>query len=396
MSNSGPINSEFGMYEKRRKRIFQWFFWGVTLLIIYGSLYPFQFVIWSLSANDWAELLVSWRNKTSWSDLLSNIMLFVPYSLFGYLAFNRGARWWRGWSALVISGLLLAIFLQVAQLWIPGRTPELQDAIWNFVGIVLGLILAVLGSSRIKIFAEIEDTDKKIAILLILNWLILFALPLVPSLSWSEIKESIKPLMFFPSFQPHRVIFYGVSWLFISHLVERIGLSVRYFAFIVIFTFTAQLLVVGNSLSASQVLGLLLALVLLQISPKVRRMDWMIIFMVLSLFANGLEDYTLHPKADFQWVPFSGSLTGNMLLNLKVILEKFFYLGALAYCLTFVAISQSSRIIIAGGLTGMVEVLQMWTGNHTPEITDPLLAVVLVIGMAALLPDRQRTWYVSR
>ncbi|MHC4341096.1 MAG: VanZ family protein, partial [Planctomycetota bacterium] len=58
----------------------------VAGLITYGSLFPFEF---HPAEEIWERLLQSWGERTSRGDLLSNIVLYVPFGYLGMLALQR-------------------------------------------------------------------------------------------------------------------------------------------------------------------------------------------------------------------------------------------------------------------------------------------------------------------
>ena len=67
----------------------------VVAFILYGSLYPFQFHARPTETDPLAYLLSTWRDWDHGSDLVANILLYVPFGFFGVRAFGR-------WAALPI------------------------------------------------------------------------------------------------------------------------------------------------------------------------------------------------------------------------------------------------------------------------------------------------------
>ena len=64
-------------------------FYVSLILIVYGSLYPFDFSLGALGNVDMAMFLTDWRLYSSRGDLLGNISLFLPY---GFSACWRSAE----------------------------------------------------------------------------------------------------------------------------------------------------------------------------------------------------------------------------------------------------------------------------------------------------------------
>jgi hypothetical protein len=55
---------------------------GVIVVIIYGSLFPFQFHNNSASGGPVRALIQTWRTPTGRGDVLANMLLYFPFGLF--------------------------------------------------------------------------------------------------------------------------------------------------------------------------------------------------------------------------------------------------------------------------------------------------------------------------
>ena len=77
----------------------------------------------------------------------------------------------------------------------------------------------------------------------------------------------------------------------------------------------------------------------------------------------------------FEWVPFAGFLDGSMLVNTQSLFEKAFLYGTLVW----LAREAGLKLGVAAGGTAVllvaIEVAQTRFSDHTPEVTDPLLAL---------------------
>ena len=104
------------------------FLLAVVVFIIYGSLFPFDFVSEGLPV---ASFFAEYDVFANRSDAIDNFFLFVPLGIGLHLAFRRPAS--RATAAL-LSVLVLAIGVQLIQLYVPSRVASLSDAFWNTVG----------------------------------------------------------------------------------------------------------------------------------------------------------------------------------------------------------------------------------------------------------------------
>ena len=105
-----------------------------SLLIAYGSLFPFDFQAIDLTS----ELSsVSWcRIENQW-DVLANIVLFVPL---GWLLFSISSQCHNSWLAPVLGTLLFAAALQFAQIFLASRVASPIDVGFNGLGMALGAV----------------------------------------------------------------------------------------------------------------------------------------------------------------------------------------------------------------------------------------------------------------
>ncbi|MCP5144479.1 MAG: VanZ family protein [Gammaproteobacteria bacterium] len=111
-------------------------FFVVCALIVYGSLFPFDFVAVDFMATLGRRFESSLASMGRPTDLIGNIILFLPYGVTGVLAFGHKAP---RMLTLVAGGLLLALLCQLLQVYLPSRTPALVDVVWNLAGMALGI-----------------------------------------------------------------------------------------------------------------------------------------------------------------------------------------------------------------------------------------------------------------
>jgi VanZ like family len=104
-----------------------------VLFILLCTLFPFQF-----SSRSFTELLGGFEQRLDVQDFLLNIVLFLPLgmSLSGLLSQKR----WK--KLLLILGICagLSISVELLQLFLPGRNPNLLDVISNSLGGILGYL----------------------------------------------------------------------------------------------------------------------------------------------------------------------------------------------------------------------------------------------------------------
>ncbi len=435
-------------------------FFIIGLLITYGSLYPFNF--YSAPAGAWEMFLASWRAFTGRGDALSNILLFVPFGYFGVLAFGRKA-WLMG------AALLLAVGVQVVQVYLPGRDANLQDVLWNVLGTAFGAGLTLLPWLRFSIRGNGRDRGLSAPLLLVGCWLGYRLMPFVPSFDWQQWKDSLKPLLLHPQLSWTGLLHDTVAWAVVACLWPQIGrcrkaglwlllligcwLAYRLMPFVPSLdwqlwkdslkplllhpqlsltgllhdavawavvaclwsqvcryrkaglwllllaggVFALEVLIVKNTVSATNVLGALLGVGLwtLWLGRGSSGRVILALLLMLSLLLSGLAPFQLRPvPGDFHWLPFHGFLGGSMMINISVVFEKGYFYGALILLLY----QESGRFRFAAVttflLTLLIEIAQLFVYGHTAEITDPLLVLLIAMALKAVggesLPRRIR------
>jgi len=159
---------------------------ALAALVLYGSLYPFDFALPARA--DVAAFWLDWRLANSIGDVLGNVALFVPWGT--VWMWTRVGSTTRALLLAGTSGLALALLAQVLQLGVPARTAQLSDVVWNGMGIACGLAIAALvPRPTLQGDGERRTTALLLALCLAAAWM-----PLVPSLDWSLVKQHLKAL----------------------------------------------------------------------------------------------------------------------------------------------------------------------------------------------------------
>jgi glycopeptide antibiotics resistance protein len=74
-------------------------------------------------------------------NLVGNLVLLLPVGLVGPMVFPWMDRWWR----VLLAAVALSLAIEVAQLWVPDRSADVDDVLLNGAGAILGYaILRVL------------------------------------------------------------------------------------------------------------------------------------------------------------------------------------------------------------------------------------------------------------
>ena len=288
------------------------------------------------------------------------------------------------------TGFVVALGVQIVQIYLPTRDENLQDVFWNMLGILAGILPALLAGKHMAGSALRPKGVAMVPGLLIGSWLAYRLFPFVPSIDFQAIKDSLKPLLLDPQIGAVGVFHDAVAWLIVATLLPRLLPGRRLDLFLPVLiacVFGLEVLIVQNSLSATNVAGAVLALVLWwSLLKHIRWQDSALaILLCVMLVVDGLAPFSVASvSASFNWLPFKGLLGGSMYLNVQSICEKVFLYGSLVYVLWQTRLGQTAGICIATAIVALIEFSQMFFGDHTPEITDPILVVLAAWTLIAL------------
>lgn len=350
------------------------------VLIIYGSLYPFDFS--RPQSIDWRSFFAPPQLQFSRPDMLGNILLFVPFGLFATM---RGRRFWMRASAALIFGITLALGLQLLQTYIPLRTAALADAVWNAIGLVVGIAIGYL-IRRHGAFAGFDTREAAWARFgLLAFWLSAELLPFVPTLDWQTLKDGLKPLLLSPSIDPAQMLLHAAGIVAAAEMVAGVFGIARtraYIAAAALLVFLAKVFIVSLGLDLSALSGFILgagAWIAFSHRADWFRRSWTFWFVLGAItFATLLSGSANAAHARTNWIPFAAMLQGSMLDNARALAQSVFLVAAL---LLFGSARNSRDWTVAIALAlwlAVLEAIEYFLGGHTSDITKPLLALLLV------------------
>jgi glycopeptide antibiotics resistance protein len=356
---------------------------AISALIVYGSIYPFNFNLDAYDSGMLPGLFYFGLGRTGGGDLISNVVLFLP---FGFLAMQcTRNRWsWKSWLLILGLGFSFAYAIQVAQLIIPKRVPSGSDAVWNVVGCALGCLLGMTRMPRIPGTPNIPAGPLPVPTLLAV-FLILWNLrPFVPSLDVQNITDNLKHLLSSPIPQPLWTFQNLVAWLLVFHFFEAEDvkpISEKHYPMLVLLTLGLGLFIVGNSITIDRIAGALLALPAWKVLRGLPRTPILCLSTFIVIVGIGFTPFELRAEPiAFKWIPFQGALGGNMFINVLATTKKMLLYGCLIYLLVELNLRLMTSTLIVSVFLFVSEFLQIFFHKKTPEITDSILALMIGIG----------------
>jgi len=177
--------------------------------VAFGSWYPFKFQNESLqdALVYWWKSVGQYKPKT---DIVVNFLVGVPTGFLSYAwlisSGGPGATWFGiARRAAIYSGLISMVvssFVEIAQFYFVGRDCSLWDTIFQIVGSLAGMVVAIvklLDPSKISTWfmgnwSRLDFAERMTGIIFFL-FLVYQVWPLIPSLSPSELKDKLKVVM---------------------------------------------------------------------------------------------------------------------------------------------------------------------------------------------------------
>ena len=372
-----------------------WLLLVVLALIVYGSLYPFNFKPDAVEGGVLEALRqLSWA-RAGRGDRISNVLLYLPlgFCLFLWLEL----RWRRAPSmiAATVLGTLLSLAIEIAQVYISARVPSLTDVTLNAFGTLLGVTAGLAWGGLTRLMHLPGRAERPLrdpgAVLLLGLWLAWRFAPFVPQFDLVKLKAALQPL-FSPQFDPVVVFSYLTFWLVVNQAVAAVVSRPRRLEALLLVIATVlvgRLLVANQTFLPGELLALLLLLPMLLVMHRLRprpRRAVLVFAVIVVLLIDGLAPFDFAPPMSrvdlwpfLGWVEI-GLPAAIQLIDWSEVFGKLFLYGALLWVIKERGASIGIAVVALTATVLAIEVLQGWLPEQSASITDPLLA--LGVGLA--------------
>ena len=360
--------------------------------ILYGSLYPWRIAAPEMSENPLWIVTHSWPmnlNRYMLRDVALNILLYVPLGFLAYVAFARRRAWLAAAAALGLAAVV-AVSVEMAQVFVPGRTASAVDATMNVAGAGLGVALArILGNALAGV--AVPPAAAMCAAL----WAAYQAVPLLPALSQTLVRAKLAAMVAGPWFSPRPLAMGLVEGLVLARLIEEMAgpRRLRWLLAMALCLVPARLIIAGRTVTLPELGGAALAWLVwvAALGGRPRRTLALAILLPAALVADGLAPFAFRGAPGvFYWVPFQAVVWHAPRTALAILFRKLFRYGAAVWLLRRTGWSYSTAAAGIAILLAAVEAAQAYLPARTPETTDPLLALAVAF-LLATLERRGRT-----
>jgi len=381
----------------RTSRVVPWLLLAVVALIVYGSLYPFNFQQSEVSAGGLFEAIrsLSWA-RAGRGDRVSNLLLYVPFGFSAFLLLEARTSQARAGLLAVVAGTLLSLVIEVAQFFASPRVPSLMDLSLNAAGTLAGTIAGVAWRSLggfVYVPAGVRRSGGA-AVAVVVAWMALRLAPFRLEVDLAKLKSALAPLV-----HPHLDLLaaagFLIAWLVVAQALFAVagrdrGLDTL--LGLIATVLVASLLIATQAFVPAELLALVLllpGLVLLNGMRQEPRTALLAgaVALVLAWHELAPLEFTAVPTT-FDFWPFLGWIAAGYPLDLHWLLTRVFLYAALLWLLRELGFGPVAAV---GGLVAAVsglELATMWQSDGTPSLTRPVLATLLGAGVHAL--DRAR------
>lgn len=367
----------------------------VVFLIVYGSLYPWQFAPRQIAGNPLGILLHAWHPQFSrflLRDIVVNISIYVPLGFAAFFVLREIRRPLLSLYGPVLLGLALSTAVELTQLYTPHRDTNLMDVITNVIGSALGVVLAVLFE---KIAGPLPRRSLLVpvdrgALVLAFGWTAWVVFPFFPAPSQNELHRRLAIFAHSPVFAPVPFVSAVAVWFTLGVLIASAGIR-RPVAVLglAILAIPAQFLIAERQPGPPDLLGAVAGFLLFARRPRtqpVTKTEAWAFCAVLVL--RGLSPFRfVAESAAFTWTPFAAALSAEWQFAVLVTLGKICYYASAIWLLRASGMRLLHAVTIVAAILAGIEIAQIHLPGRTPESTDPILA--LVMGFVLLILSRE-------
>jgi VanZ family protein len=358
----------------------------VVAFILYGSLFPFEYYERYYPGGPFVYLLSTWHDWDGRGDLLSNILLYLPFGFFCTAALPGRLPGPLRAVLATLAGTLLAGCIEITQFHDVGRVTSMGDVDANAIGSALGAAAAAaIGGAMCWPFIA-ELAAHPAASLLLAMFFGYRLYPYVPMIDLHKYWHAVRPMLLAPSLPPGELTRYIITWLFIAVIVHSLYGFRR---FLLVFPalcgaeFLGRILVIGADLKLNDIVSAVIAFglwtYLLRAMPG--RFAVVAVLFCGMVTAERLEPFTftMAPHA-FGWIPFAGFMSGSMGVAMQAFCQKFYEYGGLIWLLNRTGLPLPVGTGMTTVLLLLTSIAECWLPGRSAEVTDAIMA--LVIGYA--------------
>ncbi len=362
----------------------------VTTFIFYGALFPFEYYQRTYPGGPLGYLLSTWQDWDRGGDLLSNILLYIPFGFFGVGALPSRIPSAPRVAIAIVAGTVLSCCMELSQFHDVGRVSTLGDVYADAIGTVIGAVAAALVGASMRWPFMRELAPHPTACILLVMFFGYRLYPYVPTTDLHKFWHAVRPMLLAPSLPPYELTRFAITWLFIAVIVHSLYGYRRFlllFPLVCGFEFLGRILIVNIALKLTDVAGAGIAYILWALLLRWTPGRFAIVALAFAgmIAAQRLEpfQFTAAPH-DFGWVPFVSIMHGSINVAMQAFCEKFYEYGGLIWLLGRAGVRLPIGTALTMTLLFATSYVERWLPGRSAEITDALMALTIGVAFAVL------------
>jgi VanZ family protein len=353
-------------------------------VIVYGTLYPWHFVVPDVPEGPVAKLLHSWPvhwNRFAARDAAVNLTVYFPL---GFLAYLAAARRWGRTRALAASAALamgLSTSLELLQFFVPPRDTSLFDIACNSVGGLAGAGVAALFEVRWTAMLRARSNRPRIGWLALLScWVGHQLYPFIPVFSRTRLRAGWG-MVLHSGLAESQVLTSAAEWFAAALLLQALFGRLRaHWLAAAMLCLPLRWMVVSRTVSPSETAGAAAALLLWIVLAEKARLRVGVVLLAAAIVILELAPFHFSAgESSFSWVPFASTLAAQRDQAVIVICRKAFDYGAMVWLLQRAGIPLWRSGAAVTAALAVLEAAQARLPGRTPETTDAALALLMTL-----------------
>ena len=356
----------------------------VIAVIIYLSLYPFQWRIDLSPPGPLVSFLQPWRSwPESRGDFIANTVFYMPCGYFVITCFTSRIPALLRLLATLLLCTVLSVTLELSQFYIAHRFSDVRDTYANSIGTLLGAAAALIfgAGERLPLLAIMRRNP--FPTLLIAAFVSARLYPYVPVIDLHKYLRAIRPLLAFAIPSGDEVFLRTACWMGVYFALEYVfgrRWVVPLFVAVAALVFGGQIVIDNAEVRVGELLGAMIALPLSFILTSALRRPATLFALIFTaaVVIERLQPFDFSPISHgFGWLPFAALVHGSNEHSLITISEKTFLYGTLIWL--WVEAGLPGLLATTGiGLSLLLcSFAEMYIPTRVAETTDAVLALLL-------------------
>lgn len=400
-----------------------------SLFIVYGTILPFNIrgignFHHRIEEINWKPFLAQDNSRTSISDVIQNVLLFIPIGFFGWLSTRRFKLKFDNRVIILFYGAILSFSVEFLQLFTTDRTTSVTDLITNSAGTLLGIYLAV------TIRKSWKNISHRQIIISVINYphftsfvflsCIICAYLLQPfdfALDFSVFKLKLQHFFLHPfhfsftgKYEPFIILLFSTLTFLLFSLVRHLKSDIS--ALIVlsgtvcfgVFLESLQLIIKSRVPQLSDLIveatGIFAGFLFYKIYPLFFPKPQTVFksAFLIAFLCNQFYPYKI--SFSFQkirWIPLFSGNSGSTMTNLGNTIETciiFSFAGYISHRLCSNLSRKTSFLMLVLAVIIVLEFLQGWITGRNPDLTDILVAF-LVFVFGRFVSENEKTIFTD-